>query len=168
MRAVYLFSVWVHIVAAAWWVGGMLFLVFVLIPVTRRPEVAPVRAQLVHWVGLRFRWVGWVSLVLLVASGAFNLAYRGIGWGDLVSPRLWEGRFGRVLALKLVLVAAVLVLSALHDFALGPRATSAWKARPDSAEATRLRRRASWLARIELLLALLILGLAVLLVRGGA
>lgn len=167
MRWLYLFSVWLHVLAATLWVGGMVFLVVVVIPVTRRPEVSALRAHLVHSIGVRFRWVGWASLSVLLATGTFNLAYRGIGRDDLVSAGFWSGPFGRILALKLVLVATVLILSGVHDFVLGPRATALWRERPDSAEAARMRRRAGWIGRIELLLGLVILALAVMLVRGG-
>jgi len=166
MRALYLFSVWLHILAAAVWIGGMVFLALVLVPVTRRPEYRPIAAGLVQWTGERFRWVGWTCLGLLVLSGGFNLAYQGFGWADLWTGRLWEGGFGRVLAVKLLLVAVILLLSAVHDFLVGPRATVLWQARPDSPEARRLRRRASWFGRLNLALGLAVVALAVLLVRG--
>lgn len=107
-----------------------------------------------HRVGVRFRGVGWACLALLILTGTFNLAYRGFTWADLVEGTLWQGAFGRTLAIKLLLVAAVLALSALDDFYLGPRATALWQERPGDPRAAPLRRRAAWIGRLNFLLAL--------------
>ena len=66
---------------------------------------------------------------------------------------------------KLVLVLLVLLLSAVHDFAVGPRAAALKRADPDSVRARSLGRLASRIARANLLLTLAILALAVMLVR---
>lgn len=166
MKALYLLSVWLHILAAIIWIGGMGFLVLVLVPVIRRPEYRGIFGELVHWTGVRFRWVGWICLTLLVLSGTFNVAYRGFGWDDVWSGRLWRGPFGRALGVKLFLVAMILLLSALHDFVIGPRATAAWQEDPTSPVARRLRRQASWIGRMNLLLALIVVAFGVMLVRG--
>lgn len=167
MYAFYLFSVWLHLLAAAVWIGGMVFLALVLIPVTRQPEHRSVAASLVHRTGMRFRLVGWACLGLLLLTGVFNVTYRGFGWSDVWSGRLWQGPFSRVLGIKLLLVAAILVLSALHDFVIGPQATALLRANPASQGALQFRRRASRIGRITLLLALIAVALGVILVRGG-
>lgn len=167
MRTLYLLSVWLHILAAAVWIGGMLFLALVLVPALRRPTYRGTAQRLIYETGLRFRAVGWTALALLVLSGVFNLTFRGYTWDDLWAGGLWQGPFGRTLALKLVLVAFILALTALHDFVLGPRASARLMEDPDSPEARRLRLRASWIGRLNLLLSLLVLALAVALVRGG-
>lgn len=166
MQALYLLSVWLHILAAVVWVGGMLFLALVLVPVIRRPEYRDIAASLIHWTGLRFFWVGWGCLGLLLVSGALNLAYRGFGWVDVKSGQLFQGSFGRVLGFKLLFVAVILVLSGLHDFVIGRRATAVWRANPGSPEARRLRAQASWIGRLNLLLSLVVVALGVMLVRG--
>lgn len=144
----------------------MVFLVLVLVPVTRQPEYRGIAASLVRWTGARFRWVGWICLALLLGSGTFNLAFRGFGWADLASGRLWQGSFGRVLGVKFLLVTVILLFSALHDFAIGPRATALWQVNPGASEALRLRHQAAWLGRLNLLLALIVVALGVMLVRG--
>ncbi len=166
MSIVYLISVWLHLLAMAVWIGGMIFLVLVLVPVVRLPEARGVAGLLVHQVGTRYRTVGWVCLALLVLSGIVNLSYRGYGWADLFDGRLWQGPFGHILGGKLLLVAIVLVLSAIHDFRVGPRATALLREKPGSPEALRARRQASWFGRVNLLLALAIVLLGVMLVRG--
>lgn len=128
---------WLHVVAAMMWIGGMLFIALVLMPATRRLEDAALRARLIHTIGLRFRTVGWIAIAVLVATGVGNL------WHD--PALLATGR----LRVKLGLVALSIVLSAVHDFDVGPRA-GAPGADP------RLRVRASWLARLNVLVVLLI------------
>ncbi len=167
MMALYLLSVWLHLLAAIIWIGGTIFIVLVLVPATRQPEYRPVASGLIQWTGRRFRLIGWICLGLLILSGVFNLAYRGFGWEDLWSGRLWQGPFGRTLGIKLLLVAVILLLSALHDFVVGPRATALWQANPGLAQALQRRRQATWIGRINLLLTLIVVGLGVMLVRGG-
>lgn len=132
-----------HVLAAVTWIGGMIFIALVLVPVTRRLGDPALRARLVHQVGVRFRTVGWIALGLLALTGLGNLWQRPY---LLSAPRLhW----------KLGLVALALVLSALHDFVLGPRAGL-----PGADPGLRVR--ASWLARVNLLVVLVVvvLGLA--------
>ncbi len=144
----------------------MVFLALVIVPITRRLEPRGLAVSLIAQSGRRFRRVGWVCLAVLVLTGVLNLAYRGFGWGDVWSGNIFAGTFGRTLGVKLSLVATLLMISIVHDFWLGPRATAVGQAAPDSFEARRLRRWASWLGRLNLLLALAVIALAVVLVRG--
>lgn len=163
----YHLSVFVHILAAVVWVGGMLFLALVAIPVLRNLPDRP-RADLVARMGERFRPVAWICIVLLIVTGVANLAYRGVTWDSVVTGRLWESPFGHVLAWKLVLVAAMVALSAWHDFVLGPvSAELARRGNPGDEELhAAVRRRAAWVGRVNAVLALGVLAAAVMLVRG--
>lgn len=165
MRALYELSVWIHILAAAVWIGGMAMFAVVVIPLLRRGDRAQAAAFL-HDVGMRFRTVGWICLLLLAITGTFNLRYDEFGLGALTTAAFWRTGFGHALAVKLCLFAAVLVMSGVHDFVVGPRATRAAARDPNSAEARRLRRAASWMGRLNLLCALAIVAMAVVLVRG--
>lgn len=167
MRGVYLLSVWLHIMAVIVWVGGTIFLVVVLVPAIRRPEFGGIASALIRFTALRFRWVGWVCFCIFVLTGVVNLLARGIGLRELRETIFWQGSFGRTLAIKLLLVAAILLISAVHDFFLGPRAAAAWEADPALAETLRLRRQAVQLGRLNLLLALVVIVLGVMLVRGA-
>lgn len=131
-----------HVLAAIVWIGGMLFIALVLVPVLRRLEPAE-RLRLVHATGLRFRTVGWIALSLLLLSGLLNLWLRPY----LLGVPLFH--------VKLGLVVLALALGVIHDFVLGPRA-GAPGADPG------LRVRASWVARANVLvvLAVVVLGLA--------
>lgn len=165
MRTLYLVSVWIHVLAAAAWIGTLVFIAAVLVPVLRRQGDDRLRARLLGAAGPGLRALGWACFGLLAVTGLVNLAGRGFDLADRsdVGWRLWQGPFGAALTWKLALFGVVLLLSALHDFRWGPRAAAA---EPGSAEALRLRRIAGWVGRTNLLLALAIVFFAVLLVRG--
>jgi uncharacterized membrane protein len=134
---------WLHVLAAITWIGGMLFIALVVVPVTRRLDDPGLRTRLVHEIGTRFRTVGWIALAVLVATGLGTLWPRPY---LLLLPRFhW----------KLGLVVVALILSVFHDFVLGPRA-----GRPSADPSVRVR--ASWIARVNVLvvLAVVFLGLA--------
>jgi uncharacterized membrane protein len=134
---------WVHVLAAITWVGGMLFIAMVLVPTARALGDLSLRARLIRDSGQRFRTVAWIALAILVATGLVNLWFQPF---LLRAPRFHA---------KLGLVGLTLILSALHDFVLGPRA-----ALPGADPSARVR--ASWIARVNLLVALavVLLGLS--------
>jgi uncharacterized membrane protein len=134
---------WVHVLAAITWVGGMLFIALVLVPTARALGDATLRARLIRDSGQRFRAVAWIALGVLALTGLLNL------W--LQPAWLHSGRFHG----KLGLVGLALLLSAVHDFVLGPRASL-----PGADPSARVR--ASWIARLNVLvaLAIVLLGLS--------
>lgn len=166
MRTLYLVSVGLHIVAACAWLGGMLFLVLVVVPSLRARELAPHAAAAIRIVGERYRTVGWVTLLVLVATGLVNASFRAGSFPGLGDAAWWTTPFGRFLGMKLALVALVLVLSAVHDFWVGPRAGRLMIAAPDAPSTRAWRGAARMMGRVNLLLALAIVALAVRLVRG--
>jgi uncharacterized membrane protein len=132
-----LFIRWVHVLSAITWVGGMLFIALVLVPTARALEDAGLRTRLLQESGYRFRTIGWIALVLLVVTGLLNLWLQPF---LLRAPRFhW----------KLGLVVLALVLSAFHDWVLGPRAGV-----PGADPSVRIR--ASWIARLNVVVALAI------------
>jgi copper resistance protein D len=126
-----------HLAGALTWVGGMIFVALVLVPVTRRLDDDALRRRLMHETGMRFRAVGWVAVAVLIATGLTNIWLRP---ELLTLARFWA---------KAALVTVAVVLSALHDFVLGPRA-----GRPDAPPT--MRPAASWVARVNLVLVLVV------------
>ncbi len=168
MTVIYTLSVWLHILAASVWVGGMGFLVLVIVPQLRAsPGNLPGNAALVHTLAMRFRKVGWGALWVLLLTGLINMAFRGLLTIDLFTPAGWENPIIRAMGVKLALVAAMMGWSAWHDYRVGPRATAVMQAAPDSARAMQMRRTAGRMGRITALLSLIIVWVAVRLVRGG-
>ena len=159
----YLTSVTLHVLAALFWLGGMFFLAVVGAPVLRHVEPAELRSRLFDDLGRRFRAAGWVAIAVLVATGLGNLHFRGfLAASVLGRAAFWHTAFGTALGVKLVAVAAMLVLQAVHDFVHGPRAA---RTVPGSPEALALRRRAALLARLNALVGLVVVVSAVRLPR---
>ena len=101
----------VHLLAAAVWVGGTVALVFVGVPVVRTLE-GETRARAMRALGERWRPIGYGALGLAIVTG-LPLASRD--WNDDGSSFHW------VFGVKAALVAALLAVSYLHNFVLGPR-----------------------------------------------
>jgi copper resistance protein D len=165
MRSLYLVAVWLHLLSMAVWLGSMLFMALVLVPALRKKEDPRRRSELIGETGERLRRVAWIAFAVLLLTGIVQLGGRGFAWRD-VFGRLWLGPLGHILAWKLGAFALVVALSAIHDFWLGPRSTRAALAGPEGQRAERARRLASWMGRLNVLLGLLIVLLAVLYVRG--
>jgi uncharacterized membrane protein len=100
------FMQWVHVSAAVIGVGGMGFVLFLLLP-GARPLPEDQRRLLLKNILGRFRWVSWAVILLLLGSGLYNVRayYWEVAWG-----RAWQ-----FLALKIFLAfcvfAAVLLLT---------------------------------------------------------
>ncbi len=160
----YYLTVTVHVLSAIVWLGGMLFFALVA-PLLRAVPDETIRIGLFDALGRRFRAVGWVCIGLLILTGVGQLQLRGWWGADFWGvPGFWSTSLGRAFAAKLLTVVFMLAVQAVHDFWLGPRAG---KATPGSAEASVLRKRAAWLARINSIVGLLLIYFAVRLARGG-
>lgn len=167
MSLFYLAAVVLHLIAMATWLGGMLFLVTVVIPWLRKGDRARA-AALLQETGERFRAVGWLCFATILVTGVYLLAVRGVTLAALADPAWRASPYGKVVLGKLLTFTAIVGLSAIHDFRVGPRATEAVRRDPSAPEAERLRRMASHMGRLNLLLGLLMLVFAVQLVRGSA
>ena len=152
--------VWLHLLAAVGWIGGMVFLSLVLVPALKRESALSQRATLFRAIAVRFRAVVWCSVAVLVVTGPMLLAHRGL---SLLEPSRWPS----ALTAKLVLVLTLLALTGAHDFVVGPR-VSRIQHQPESDRIgidRLLVAWSPWLARLSLVLALAVLLLAVALVR---
>jgi uncharacterized membrane protein len=158
----YHINVSIHIFAALIWLGGMFFFALVGAPALRTIESPELRAWLFKVLGERFRTVGWVCIVILLITGLLNLQFRGLLSAQLFDGAFWATSYGKTLAVKLLAVLAMLVIQSIHDFHHGPAAS---RAEPGSAEALRLRKRASVLARASALLGIVVVLAAVMLTR---
>jgi uncharacterized membrane protein len=100
----------VHLLAAAIWVGGTVALVFVGVPVVRTLE-GETRARAMKLLGQRWRPIGYGALFVLGVTGV------------PMATREWNNgtTFHWILIAKIVLAVALLAVSYLHNFVLGPR-----------------------------------------------
>ena len=96
------FVQWVHVSAAVLGVGGIAFLVFILLPSMSKLEGEQREALLQAVLG-KFRWVSWAVIFLLFVSGLYNVRqyYWEVPWG-----RAWL-----LLTIKIVLAMAVFAIA---------------------------------------------------------
>ena len=155
-----LILVWVHLAAATFWVGGMLFLSLVAVPLLRKdPDPSSAQRGFLN-LARRFRTLVWSALALLVVTGMILLSNHV----DLsASMPAWPS----IVLLKLLLVLLLVVASLGHDKFLAPkvRILRSKKATELTILEKGLLRVSPLIGRLTLLLGLAILFVAVLLVR---
>ena len=124
-----LLVLWIHILSAIFWVGGMLFLTVVLAPVLRAESRKPETFLFFQKVAKRFRNGVWFSVLLLVLTGPFLLFKH-------VSLEIPLHDWPSVILIKLVLVFGLVAFAGLHDLIIGPRMGALKKAQPTSLTAS--------------------------------
>lgn len=160
VNLLHIMLVWVHLVAGTFWVGGMLFLSLVAVPLLKQaPD--PVSAQQ-GFVSLarRFRTLVWWALPLLVATGILLLPW----WvTDFSAPLSWPSP----ILFKLFLVISLISASLLHDHVIGPkvRLLKQTTTSERSKSARLLLRLSPMIGRLTMLLGLAVLLAAVMIVR---
>jgi uncharacterized membrane protein len=152
--------VWIHLTAATFWVGGMLFLSLVAVPLLKKaPDPASAQREFVN-LARRFRMLVWGALFLLILTGSILLRNL-VDFSEALVD--WPGS----VLVKLTLVVLLIVSSVAHDRIIGPKVRTL-KHKPASGHTTGekcLLRLAPLLGRLTMLLGLAILFVAVLLVR---
>jgi copper transport protein len=104
----------VHVLAVSAWVGGIAMLA--LLAITSHRHLTPAGAEV--WARLWPRF----SIVALVAVGCVLVSGAWLSWKHLGSPsELFDTSFGRVLLLKVSLVAVMIAVGAINEFLLMPR-----------------------------------------------
>ncbi len=144
---------WIHVIAAMLWVGGMLFFSLVLVPCLKPGLSEALRADLMSRVGLRFRVVGWISIVVLLTTGFLRLYQEGQALAA----------YGAAFQVKLFLVFVMVSLTLVHDLVLGPKSIALSRSMGRSGP---FQKKVRLVARFNLLIALLIVFAAVSFVRG--
>jgi putative copper export protein/methionine-rich copper-binding protein CopC len=146
---------WGHTLAVAFWVGGVVALALVL-PVALQPYQGAARQAALLAVMQRFSRLMTLLVALVITTGMYNATNWFFTPADVVSG------YGAALGLKLLLVALLLAVAALHHVALRP----ALAARLERFLSQRLIVRAGQfggLLRLEAVFASLTLALAALL-----
>ncbi|MDX1533118.1 MAG: CopD family protein [Nitrosopumilaceae archaeon] len=101
---------WVHLVSAAIWVGGGLFLGVVLAPILKKTSLTlEERISLMVRVGRRFNRIAVPSLIILIGTGLYN-SHSLLSKPDL----LFATSYGEFLVIKIILVIAVIITFLVH------------------------------------------------------
>ena len=106
---------WLHLVAAALWVGGMLYIVTSYLPVLRSSPLAERVHSLVSVLPYYSPWA-FAGVGILAVTGPLSATIQLRSW-----EQLFATAYGRTLVVKVLLVAALLLTSAIHVFLLRPR-----------------------------------------------
>ena len=106
---------WLHLVAAAAWLGGIVLLAIVWAP-TLRAAARPARTAIARHVLAPFGRVALPAFLLVAATGIVSLVTQ-LGRLDA----LWRTDYGRLLALKIAVVGLIAAASAVHALRLRPR-----------------------------------------------
>ena len=155
---------WVHITCAAIWVGGSLFIGAVFAPILKKMSM-PVeeRLQLMIKVGRRFNKIAVPALIVLMGTGIYQ-AHLILQKSEL----LVESSYGNILAIKIILVVALIVTFAIHVRVIRKDVEEKIMSKQISdVELQVLRKKIIVLGEITVILSVIILFLAALLNSGG-
>jgi copper transport protein len=104
---------WIHTLAVAFWVGGVMALILNL-PVALAPYDSDARRQALMAVMPRFSRLVTIMVGIVIVTGIYN----ALNW--FVTPADLVTTYGRSLGVKLVMVLLLLFVGGLHHVALRP------------------------------------------------
>jgi copper resistance protein D len=164
----YQLCVWIHIMMAAIWVGGLVYTALVVVPYALGHEPEE-RQRILRAFGRRFRWIGWGAVEIAVVTGLGNLTLR---YPSVPIPQLFNGQAFHAnvageaaatwLPWKLGLVGLMIVLMIFHDVT-SIRAAKRYEGSREAAPGNRAGTIAAGLATV---VALAVIYVSVRLVRG--
>ncbi len=147
---------WIHLVGAIAFIGGWLFFLLAVRPCLqdqKGPLPSAESLEFVKKMGNRFKTVGWVSLMVLIFTGASQLL------DESGSARI-ETSWGLIMMLKLFVFAIVGGLIFVHDLILDPYGVTA-KGHNPKGQLLMFSGKVVWVQRSIVVLSLAILGIAV-------
>ena len=101
---------WIHLIAAAIWVGGSLFIGIVFSPLLKTmTNSVEERMQIMIRVGRRFNKVAVPSLIILMVTGLYS-SHILLSKPDL----LVATSYGTFLIIKIILVIVLIIIYAIH------------------------------------------------------
>jgi len=112
---------WLHLLAAALWVGGMLYITTTYLPVLRRRPVAE-QARSLTTVLPYFSPLAIAGVLIMAVTGPFNATFHLTSWAQFLTTA-----YGRTLLVKILLVGGLLLTSAYHVGLLRPRVKKEYK-----------------------------------------
>jgi uncharacterized membrane protein len=156
-----LISFWLHMLATVAWIGGLAAVVFYILPVARRSQDAAAYAQTVTAANQRLDVVGWLSLVVLVASGLFQMSANPNYAGFLAVTNNWA----RAILFKHIIFFGMVAVSAYLTWSITPglKRVALKKARGvEVPEEARLLKRTTLLISLNLVLGVIVLAFTAL------
>ncbi len=112
---------WLHLLAASLWIGGMLYIAIIYLPIVKKNALLEGVRSLVsilpHYAVLAI-----TGILILLVTGPFTATIHMSAFDQLTTTE-----YGRTLIVKSVLVVALLVTSAIHIGLLHPRLAKDYK-----------------------------------------
>jgi uncharacterized membrane protein len=145
-------------VATVVWIGSLAALVILVLPVARRTLDSSTYVNFLDHLQRRLDPLGWLSLVLLLATGLFQLSANPNYEGFLSISNRWAVS----ILIKHILFAVMIAISAYMTWWLLPSLRRIALLREkglDTQQTENLENREVWMLRVNLILGLLILGL---------
>lgn len=112
---------WLHLVAAALWVGGMMYTAASYLPILRTSSITEQAFSLITLLPYYTPWAI-TGVVIMAVTGPFSAAVQLSSWQQLLTTA-----YGRALVVKILLVGALLLTSAVHVLLLRPRLKKAYQ-----------------------------------------
>ena len=152
---------WTHMIATVVWIGGLTILLFLVIPITTRTLAADVQVVFFESLQRRFDPISWLCLILLVATGLFQMSASPNYNGFLTINNRWAV----AILIKHLLFVGMVIVNGILSWGVLPGLKNAALRRKKGLEAPgddSLRRREILLLRVNFLLGVLILGMTAL------
>jgi copper transport protein len=118
---VVLIADWLHLIAAALWVGGMLYLALSYLPVQRKQSIAAQAHALTTVLPAYSPWAV-VGVIMMAITGPLSATVHLTSWEQALTTA-----YGRALIVKVMLVGGLLLTSAIHVLLLRPRLNNAYR-----------------------------------------
>jgi copper transport protein len=106
---------WLHLVAAALWVGGMIYILLIYLPTLKPHSLSKQTGSLLKILS-QYSPLAIAGVVIMAISGPLTATFHLTSFDQFFSTA-----YGRALVVKILLVSALLATSAYHVFWLRPR-----------------------------------------------
>lgn len=107
---------WFHMLATVLWIGGLVVLSILVLPTARRTLDSQAYARLLEAFQQRLDPLGWFSIILLLASGMFQMSASPHYGGFLSIETLWAG----VILVKHLLFGIMVIISGIVTWGVVP------------------------------------------------
>ena len=111
--------VWLHLLGAVIWIGGLTFLVLVVGPALKRAASVREHLRLGLYLEGRFRMVLWPAVGVVLLTGLYNVM--NILYATSLSGGRMPPAFARILALKIGLVVVMIILQGVDQLVVRPK-----------------------------------------------
>lgn len=150
-------SNYLHLISMAAWVGGMLYMVLVEVPVLKNNMEPAEFSNKMSLLGKRFKNIGWILLFLLFATGVLNIILESD-----ISSMMKSETYRMSITVKLILFTLMVLNTAIHSLYLGPKMSqlsekmNSGNGDDISSDLLNLRKRSMFSSALSLLLSLVI------------